>query len=472
MQISIIIGVILMIIGGEAVTSGEYSQTDFLGILSDKPWILTGATAGLILLFGLSIISVNKMVAIAVRKGKRIRKTAKIISLWRISAVTLAGVISFFLGWGNIAEYITSIYIFKMVLWLVPFAALIFIQLYFCYDLDIYSRKGYLPGEYEGDYGVWPKSSYMNYHLRHNLLGIIIPILVITLMTDIGEYVYRYISDNFQSVQEIPFIEEILAIAAIGLAYLLAPLVLRYVWMTKPMPISQQREKLEGFCRMMKLRYSDILIWKTYRMVGNAAVTGLIPMIRYVIVSDKLLDNLSDEQLCAVFGHEAGHIHHKHMPLLLMAIIGIISVFGIAVESIIDLLPIDWPAWIVQLITFALGAASFGGGFVVFGYVSRNFEREADVYGATAADEFNHGADGRLTSIGSAVMSSALQRLAFINGISVSTRSWRHSSLSSRMELLFDLAVTAGHLAHFRRRLRLIKASVIIVFILSIALLF
>ena len=438
MQISIIIGIILMVIGGESVTSGEFQQGEYWGICGDNPWMLAGITGGLILLFGLSVFSVNYFITGAIRRGRYVKKAGKIVAMWRLCTVLLAGIFSFLLGWGCFAEYITEIYMIKMILWMLPFMVLILLQLYACYELDVYSRKGCLSTDSRLGSNVWSRSSYMIYHLRHNLLGIVVPILLISFMADIGESVFKYINNHFTADHSIPFLEGIVTFAAIGLAYLLAPLVLRYVWMTSPLPASQQRDTLEAFCKNIKLKYSDILIWKTYRMVGNAAVTGLLPILRYVIVSDRLLENLSDDQLCAVFGHEAGHIRHKHMPLLLLAVIAIVSIMGMFIESVLIFIPDYWPDWGSEIIGYSLGLISLLIGFCVFGYISRNFEREADVYGANSADGFRPGIDGKLSSIGSAVMSSSLQRLAFINGMSVNARSWRHSSLSCRMELLLS----------------------------------
>ncbi len=474
MQISIIIGIILMVVGGQAVTGEDNQQGQYWAVFADKPWLLAGITGGLIVLFAISVFSVNSIIAAAIRKGRYVSKAAKIISLWRTGTVFLAGIFSFVLGWGRFAEYITDIYMLQMLLWMLPFIILIFLQLYFCYELDIYCRKGCLPAQCDPDSGIWSRSGYLTYHLRHNLLGIIVPILFITFMADAGTSIFEYIDSRYPSDtpdSSISYLKAFLSVVAIGLAYLFAPLILRYVWMTSSMPQGPQRDHLEAFCKSINLKYSNILLWKTYRMVGNAAVTGLLPVLRYVIVSDRLLENLTPDQLRAVFGHEAGHIYHKHMPLLLLAVISIISMFGMFVEEALAYVPEYWPAWSQEAIGYSLGLISLLIGLSVFGFISRNLECEADIYGAEAADNFQPGIDGRLSSIGSAIMTSSLQRLSFINGMSVTARSWRHSSLSNRMELLFELSVKPGMLKSFRKKLRLIKLGVILVFVLTVLLL-
>ena len=61
------------------------------------------------------------------------------------------------------------------------------------------------------------------------------------------------------------------------------------------------------------MRYRDILVWHTHYNMGNAAVMGVVPQMRYVLLSDLLLERMDDEQIEAVFAHEIGHVVHRHM---------------------------------------------------------------------------------------------------------------------------------------------------------------
>ncbi len=45
----------------------------------------------------------------------------------------------------------------------------------------------------------------------------------------------------------------------------------------------------------------------------NAMVVGLFPILRYVVVTDRLSAELTPEEIEAVFGHEVGHVKHRHM---------------------------------------------------------------------------------------------------------------------------------------------------------------
>src|SRR6185437_8635259 len=47
--------------------------------------------------------------------------------------------------------------------------------------------------------------------------------------------------------------------------------------------------------------------------MGNAMVIGIVPWVRYVVFTDRLLEDFTPEEIEAVFGHEIGHIRHHHM---------------------------------------------------------------------------------------------------------------------------------------------------------------
>ena len=42
-------------------------------------------------------------------------------------------------------------------------------------------------------------------------------------------------------------------------------------------------------------------------------IAGLIPAVRYVIFTDRILEEMPPDELDAVFGHEVGHAKHGHI---------------------------------------------------------------------------------------------------------------------------------------------------------------
>ena len=67
------------------------------------------------------------------------------------------------------------------------------------------------------------------------------------------------------------------------------------------------------FHQRIGFRYRDIIVWPTGNTVANAAVMGFWGPLRYVVVTDGLLNDMSEEQVQGVFGHEVGHIRGHHL---------------------------------------------------------------------------------------------------------------------------------------------------------------
>ena len=66
-------------------------------------------------------------------------------------------------------------------------------------------------------------------------------------------------------------------------------------------------------------------------MMVNACVTGILPRFRYVLLSDALIESLTPLEIAAVFGHEIGHIAHRHLlyfGFFFMGSLGVLSVLG------------------------------------------------------------------------------------------------------------------------------------------------
>ena len=88
-------------------------------------------------------------------------------------------------------------------------------------------------------------------------------------------------------------------------------------------------------------RFTDILVWDTGQMMVNACVTGILPRFRYVLLSDALLESLTPLESAAVFGHEIGHVAHRHFlyfAFFFMGSLGVLSLFGDLVSLVGPLL--------------------------------------------------------------------------------------------------------------------------------------
>lgn len=69
------------------------------------------------------------------------------------------------------------------------------------------------------------------------------------------------------------------------------------------------------------LRRTKVARWNTNGRAFNAVIIGFMPPIRTMLISDRLQDELSREQVAMVVLHEAAHLRRRHVPLRMLAIL-------------------------------------------------------------------------------------------------------------------------------------------------------
>lgn len=340
------------------------------------------------------------------------------------------------------------------------------------YPADRALREQSVLAQLERDLPIYappPFVSYFTANLRLQLLFTVVPVLLLLLAHDVVTLTIlrplRLSSDNS------PMLALALMLTAAGLIYIIAPEVLRHILQTNPLKDSPLRRRLEALCRKHNLKYRDILLWQTNASMGNAAVMGVIPRFRYILLSDLLLETMSDAQIEAVFAHELGHIVHRHMWWYLVFILIFLFTVAGPGEWIADLMSLPWIASGVMELFWT--GVSVGGFLLTFGYISRRFERQADVFAArTIQSQSDHAtaaappaavspsiapsdstptpaAANPVGPLGTSIFSSALYRVAAINNIPASAPSWCHGSIRSRMDYLGALSQDAASTARF-----------------------
>jgi hypothetical protein len=204
-------------------------------------------------------------------------------------------------------------------------------------------------------------------------------------------------------------------------------------------------------------------------------VVGVVPRLRYVLLSDRLVEELSPDELEAVFGHEVGHVKHHHILFYVGFFLISVLVVGRAwdvttyyVPATSQLFPAseDW----AKLPFIGLAFAYI---FVVFGFLSRRCERQADVFGCRAvscaqAKCESHGSDAVLTPAGKGLCATgirtfiaALEKVACLNEISRSRpgwfQSWQHSTIANRVDFLQRVLADPTVEPRFQHRVALVK---------------
>lgn len=318
---------------------------------------------------------------------------------------------------------------------------------------------------------VWPLLQYVLYNLRHQVLFILVPMLLILAANDIVMH-YR---DAIRRVTRVEYAADLLVgFAALAVA-VIAPEILRHIWITQRLPDGPLRDRLQSLADRLRLRFRDILIWRSGGMIVNAAVMGVVAPLRYVLITDGMLEQMEDTKIEAVFGHEAGHVKRHHILFFLLFGLAsgcIVTIFSIRANG----LPQDvYNSWL----SLVLGVLAVKW-VIFFGWISRRFERQADIYGvrtlaasglpcsgpcamhAPATNPGHPPEKDALCSAAAHVFSDALNDVALLNGIRPEARSWRHSSISSRSRFLQDLAQNPRRAQHFERTVLAAKVAIFV----------
>jgi len=480
MQLSVILAFMTAIFVGESLCTEKIDPSlEWLGTMRGmRAVMLTGGS--LLLSWVLMRFSCQTLLGRLQKEGNPSRRGLRLpgrLDLWlRIFVLGMFGIQLTVGGWGYFVcreIKLQRIVLMDEMALILPFIIMMYMKWYCFYPINRYIREYVVAGQLAEGLAtrpVWTRREYISFQSRHGMFIVMIPLLLILGLRDV---VYMgtglCYGGTEQENQWIYTVRESVVALGAGLIFLFSPLILQRIWKTRRLPEGPLRSKLEKFCGGIKLGFRDILLWDTHSAVANAAVMGLWRPIRYVLLSDNIVENMSDEQIEAVFGHEAGHIKHHHIMFMIFFIMGACSLSYLLLEVGLRGLNEIWPERVEWLGygEWVIGLLLITNWILIFGWVSRRFERQADVHGALAVSETDNEQSNpkntkSLSQQGAYIMGTTLQRIALLNGISMETRSWRHSSIHARREFLRWLLLEEGRPDKFRRQVWIIKVLILL----------
>ncbi len=296
---------------------------------------------------------------------------------------------------------------------------------------------------------VWGLGEYLSYNLRHQVLFVAVPVGLILLAGDGLQLLAPVLPERLAE----PVVLGGSIAASVGV-FLIAPVLIVRIWRTARLPDSDLRRELEALCRTLGLRYRQLLVWRSGGALANAGVMGLIGRVRYILLSDALLANLPPAGVRAVFAHEAAHIVAHHLFYALLFAVSSVVLCGAAGDAAAALAGGPW--WMGQLVALPLLGLVWGVGF---GWISRRFERQSDVWAAWLSGEGEPRPDGAIPADGAAIFSRSLQAVASLNGHSPRQWNWRHGSIASRVAYVMWLGSTGGRRQDIDAVVRRIKIA-------------
>ncbi len=277
--------------------------------------------------------------------------------------------------------------------------------------------------------------------LKQNLaeqFSLILPALIPYLMLSTGIEIVSAAAPGWMTSLFSSKAAPIVTLAAFTLVLIFfIPPLLRRLWHCTPMADGEMKTEIMEFLEKTGISFKEIYIWPLKGgRACTAAVVGIVPGFRYILLTPALLKYLQAPEVEAVLSHEAEHVIRKHIlwyvfflgvySVVLYRIIDPVWTWFISRKFFISILTIlqDSPEALVSLAAILPMLLLIVLYFrFLMGWFMRNFERQADMSVFRTQGHPWH-------------MISALEKVAVISGGIRDKPSWHHYSIAQRVDFL------------------------------------
>ncbi|MBL0920990.1 MAG: M48 family metalloprotease [Phycisphaerales bacterium] len=346
------------------------------------------------------------------------------------------------------------------------------------YPIDARLRQARLFAAVERGETVYPPRTlgeYLSDQFRHQMLIVLLPIGLLMgwseTLTFLAPHIARWMGSPVEGgaayTDDVGGVIAALQLAGALVVLSVSPLLMRHVWSTVALGPGALRDRLQKLCDRHGVRHRGLLVWRTHGSMINGAVMGLFGRLRYILLTDALLDSLPDRQIEAVMAHEIAHVKERHLPWLMGVLLASVGLAGAAVSAAVYAgagalgLGPDTPGGLWTLTQSGATIFSAGVGLWVFGGVSRAFERQADAFAVKHLSGMSADpASARsllVTPEAAQAMIGALDSVADLNHVPRRKFTWRHGSIADRQRSIAALVGRPAAALPIDRRVRTIK---------------
>ncbi|MEN6437743.1 MAG: M48 family metalloprotease [Syntrophobacter sp.] len=274
------------------------------------------------------------------------------------------------------------------------------------------------------------RSNFVKTQLSFSVV-ILAPWLLISSITDLLQFIKTpsFFSSDFGQFMTV-------AVALFGFI-LFGPWLMVRLWRCEPLQPEYIRNELETYCREHNFSVGGFLSWPLFGgEMLTAGIVGILPGLRYILITSGLINLLDIPELKAVVAHEMGHVRKKHLLMfagLFILFILVVYTLGdmpalfiLSNRSILELAMMPgegaYIVWLIRIMPTIILMVLFLR--FIFGFFLRNSERQADLFA--------------LQLLGTPMpLVSSFEKIARCSGKIADLPNWHHYGIRQRIDFLF-----------------------------------
>ncbi len=355
------------------------------------------------------------------------------------SSLTPSRILAWFLWFWLVHSGTPDLWLRNVLDWGIHWESLNILLLLICYWIADALASNHI--SQNGIKGLKEKAKMAFWHSRIQL-----PILLLGTLQSGWLFLLRHFQNPFQETGVLGF--EILS--SLVLLFIAAPPILIHSWGASPLESSENKTLILKELEQNRVSVKSIRLWPEEVLPhSTAGVIGLLPGFRYLVISKKLIEFLNKDELKSVIAHEAGHLQKKHLMFFAFAMLGFMELSQLILTGVTMVFPqnpvveetyLFIPFMLLGLLLFL----RFG-----FGFLSRNFERQADC--------------NALARNGLLPIANALFKVSWINAIDPERSNWHHWGIRERVNFLKQCEQEPQKIHQHHQRVRKIQAGCLMI---------